>query len=109
MFKHLCISTIMAGSFILTPALAENNKIQNNALSSQQNILLAENDSDRTSKDSSSRGSVTQGVIGAEAKENRQLVPEESAAEKREQDPSPNIRLPDDKQDNVDSIPPAAE
>lgn len=43
MFKHLCISTIMAGSFILTPALAENNKIQNNALSSQQNILLAEN------------------------------------------------------------------
>lgn len=87
MFKQICVSTIMVGSFMLTSALAENN-------------------SERTAKDSSSRGSVTQGVIGAEAKENRKLVPEQPAAEIKEQDSSSNIRLPKEITDDIDSTSP---
>lgn len=63
MFKPLFISILVATTFISTPVLARDND-------------EAENGSDRTYDEKSSRGSVTQGVIGAEADENKKLVPE---------------------------------
>lgn len=104
MFKYLLVSTLVAASFVLTPALAkDNNDNEVNLSGEYQKIILAENESDRTAEDKSSRGNVTQGVIGAQAEENKKLVPEESAAEKKEQDSPSNIRLPDRIEDDINS------
>lgn len=50
--------------------------------------------SNNISSEKSSRGTVTQGVIGAEADENKKLVPD-SAPSDTEKDTGPNIRLDD--------------
>lgn len=108
MLKRFCSTTILA-SFILSPAFADSialsfNSTPLNSIMAQQKILLVENTEGLPNDDSSSRGRVTQGVIGAEAEENRKLVSEESAAEQKEQKSRSNIRSPDGIEHDVDPI-----
>lgn len=59
--------------------------------------------SNNISSDKSSRGTVTQGVIGAEADESKKLVPESSPAA-TEKDTDPNIRLNDEITEDIETF-----
>ncbi|MDX1749297.1 MAG: hypothetical protein R3271_03140 [Methylophaga sp.] len=58
--------------------------------------------SNNISSEKSSRGTVKQGVIGAEADENKKLVPESSPSETKK-DTDPNIRLDDEITEDIET------
>jgi hypothetical protein len=96
MATQLIKMTIFASMITSLPLLADEmndvNEIEN-PVTHSNNI----------SSDKSSRGTVTQGVIGAEADENKKLVPESSPAA-TEKDTDPNIRLNDEITEDIETF-----
>lgn len=96
MATQLIKMTIFASMIASLPLLADEmndvNEIEN-PVTHSNNI----------SSDKSSRGTVTQGVIGAEADENKKLVPESSPAA-TEKDTDPNIRLNDEITEDIETF-----
>ncbi len=96
MATQLIKMTIFASMITSLPLLADEmndvNEIEN-PVTHSNNI----------SSDKYSRGTVTQGVIGAEADENKKLVPESSPAA-TEKDTDPNIRLKDEITEDIETF-----
>lgn len=84
----LFTTAIFTTAFITLPALADDTKHINDR---EEHII---NESDNINSTESSRGSVTQGVIGAEADENKKIIPDSSPGE-TDGIEDHNIRLPD--------------
>ncbi|MCL5975250.1 MAG: hypothetical protein M1270_05390 [Gammaproteobacteria bacterium] len=113
MLKQSCFAILIASGFMSTSLLAQD-KEKNVTQQQRDNPSSVTSDREAESENITDsvqrRGRVTQGVIGAEAEENKKLVPEESAAEKKEQESPSNIRLPEEIEDDLDSTsPPVAD
>lgn len=89
MFDKRLILAVLASSFISAAASAEEANSDGRT------------ESDNINSTESSRGSVTQGVIGAEADENKKIIPDSSPGE-TDQTTDPNIRLEDNITDDLE-------
>jgi hypothetical protein len=96
MATQLIKMTIFASMITSLPLLAD----EMNDVNEIENPVIHSNN---ISSDKSSRGTVTQGVIGAEADENKKLVPESSPAA-TEKDTDPNIRLKDEITEDIETF-----
>lgn len=96
MATQLIKMTIFASMITSLPLLAD----EMNDVNELENPVTHSNN---ISSDKSSRGTVTQGVIGAEADENKKLVPESSPAA-TEKDTDPNIRLKDEITEDIETF-----
>lgn len=89
--KTIFFVTIVTSLPVLSEETNESNETEN-PVTHSNNI----------SSEKSSRGTVKQGVIGAEADENKKLVPESSPSE-TEKDTDPNIRLDDEITEDIET------
>lgn len=108
MLKQSCFAILIASGFMSTLLHAQDNDKNVTQQRDNESSVTSEREkeSENITDSVQRRGRVTQGVIGAEAEENKKLIPEESAAEKKEQESPSNIRLPEEIEDDLDSTSP---